>query len=169
MPLPTLHTDLVTLRPLQTDDLEPLAAFIAHPSVRRWWDFIGDPDTIREGLENEGRAFAIETPDRTVAGWLGFAEEDDPDYRFASLDLMLGPAHQGRGLGPGALQTAICWLIDERSHRRFTIDPAAANERAIRAYATVGFKPVGRMREYARSVDGTWQDALLMDLLAAEL
>ena len=49
---------------------------------------------------------------------------------------------------------------------RLSIDPAAANARAIAAYAKVGFRPVGVMRRYQRLADGTWVDALLMDLLA---
>jgi aminoglycoside 6'-N-acetyltransferase len=53
-------------------------------------------------------------------------------------------------------------------HHRLTIDPAAANRNAIRAYESVGFKPVGLMRKYERGRDGTWHDGLLMDLLAEE-
>ena len=41
--------------------------------------------------------------------------------------------------------------------------------RAIRAYAKVGFRPVGGMRRYDRRADGRWADNLLMDLLAEEL
>jgi aminoglycoside 6'-N-acetyltransferase len=46
-----------------------------------------------------------------------------------------------------------------------TIDPSAANERAIRAYGAVGFRPVGIMRRYERGPDGEFHDGLLMDLL----
>ena len=77
--------------------------------------------------------------------------------------------HQGRGVGPEAIRLAARWLIDERGHHRITIDPAAANARAIRAYEKVGFRRVGVLREYERGPDGTWRDGLLMDLLAAEL
>ncbi len=49
------------------------------------------------------------------------------------------------------------------------IDPALANERAIRAYAAVGFRRVGILRRYERGPDGVWEDGLLMDLLAEEL
>ena len=64
----------------------------------------------------------------------------------------------------------IRWLADERGHHRVTIDPSAANERAIKAYASVGFKPVGVMRRYERDPDGpTFHDGLLMDLLIEEL
>ena len=49
------------------------------------------------------------------------------------------------------------------------IDPATDNEAAIRAYAKVGFRRVGVMRQYERGPDGSWHDGLLMELLADEL
>ena len=52
---------------------------------------------------------------------------------------------------------------------RITIDPAAHNARAIRCYEKVGFRPVGIMRKYERGHDGTFHDALLMDMLAEDL
>jgi aminoglycoside 6'-N-acetyltransferase len=60
-------------------------------------------------------------------------------------------------------------LIEDRGHRRLTIDPAAHNVRAIRCYEKVGFKPVGILREYWLDGNGDWRDGLLMDLLASEL
>ena len=79
-------------------------------------------------------------------------------YRHASLDIAIATEHQGKGLGPEALRLAIGYLIEERGHHRFTIDPSAANERAISAYARLGFKPVGVMRRYERHADGEWHD-----------
>ena len=88
-------------------------------------------------------------------------------YRSVGLDIFLTTALHGQGLGREALRLVIAHYL-ERGHHRFTIDPAADNERAIRAYAAVGFKPVGRLRDYELGADGTWHDGLLMDLLAAE-
>jgi aminoglycoside 6'-N-acetyltransferase len=104
-----------------------------------------------------------------VAGSIQATEEPDPDYRHAGIDLFLGPDFQGRGLGTEVIRTVARWLFDERGHHRLTIDPAATNDRAIRAYASVGFKPVGVMRRYERGPDGTFHDGLLMDLLRDEL
>jgi aminoglycoside 6'-N-acetyltransferase len=57
------------------------------------------------------------------------------------------------------------YLFDHRGHHRLVIDPAANNEAAIACYSTVGFKPVGVMRSYERSADGSWSDGLLMDMI----
>jgi aminoglycoside 6'-N-acetyltransferase len=167
--LPTLRDGRVVLRPLAAGDAGALAAMVQHPSVRRWWGS-GASGTAAGFAEDarEETAFAIEV-DGALAGWLGFHEEDEPDYRHAGLDIALMPEHQGAGLGPIALRLAARWLIDEHGHHRLTIDPARANDRAIRAYASVGFRPVGVMRGYERGPDGSWHDGLLMDLLADEL
>ena len=68
-----------------------------------------------------------------------------------------------------AIRTVARWLFEVRGHHRITIDPSAANDRAIRVYTGVGFRPVGVMRRYERGPDGTWHDGLLMDLLPEEL
>ena len=60
-------------------------------------------------------------------------------------------------------------LFTVHGHHRIEIDPAADNHAAIRAYSKVGFRPVGITRRSERGPDGTWHDALLMDLLAEEL
>ena len=104
-----------------------------------------------------------------LAGLLLVSEEDDPEYRHAGLDISLRTDLHGRGLGREALRVAIEHLARERGHHRFTIDPAADNERAIRCYRAVGFRPVGVMRRYWRGPDGNWHDGLLLDLLAEEL
>ena len=115
----------------------------------------------------DGAAWAIEV-DGELAGWLGFTEETEPEYRQWASTSRLSGRFQGQGLGPDALRTAIRWFASERGHHRFTIDPNASNEPAIRAYSAVGFKPIGIMRR-AELIDGEWTDGLLMDLLIEEL
>lgn len=170
MELPLLRGERLTLRRLGEADLDALTAIVQSPAVREWWPSSGDAERVRTELRSDGSTywtFAIEVDGR-LAGWLGFSEQDDPHYRHALLDVVLAEEYQGRGLGPEALRTAIDWLATERGHHRFTIDPAASNRRAIRAYESVGFRPVGVLRQYERGPDGTWRDSLLMDLLIDE-
>ena len=92
------------LRPVRDDDLAPLLAMLVEPGVARWfgrWDAervqrdLLDPqdDEVVLAIEVEGEA----------AGVLMVGEEEEPDYRCVSIDLGLGAAHQGRGLGPEAI------------------------------------------------------------------
>jgi aminoglycoside 6'-N-acetyltransferase len=163
--LPVLSSERLTLRPLTDEDVEVLLPAVYLPGIAEWWGDTSDADYQREGFRNEGRAFAIGVGDE-VAGWICFHEELEPDYKQAALDIMLLPDHQAKGLGPEALRTCIRWLIDDRGHHRFTIDPSAENHRAIAAYESVGFKPVGLLRKAERAPDGHWRDSLMMDLLA---
>lgn len=167
MQLPTLQGSKVTLRPLADADLDPLAEIIREPSVARWWGESDEPERLRENLRMDGCAWAIEHEEELV-GWLGFVEETEPEYRSVGFDISLTERSQARGLGPDALRTAIRWFAEERGHHRFTIDPNAANERAIKAYSAVGFKPIGITRR-SELVDGEWTDGVLMDLLIEEL
>lgn len=166
--VPKLRDERVALRPLDEQDLDELTAVVDQPGVREWWGQLDDRERTREDRRHDGAAFAVQV-DGELAGWLGFHEENEPDYRHASIDIFLAPPFQDRGLGPAALVLAARWLIGHRGHHRLTIDPACGNERAIRAYAGVGFRPVGVMRRYERGVDRSWHDNLLMDMLADEL
>ena len=168
MNLPTVEGERLRLRPLSAPDLTRLAEILAAPGVREWWSPPDTPEAVGEDLRNGGAAFGIEVGG-VLAGWLAFNDETDRDWQAVGIDIFLAPDHQGRGLGPEALRTVIRWLVAERGRRRFTIDPAVDNERAIAAYATVGFRPVGVMRQVERGADGSWHDNLLMDLLAEEL
>lgn len=170
MSLPVLRGERVTLRQVTEADLDGLIALVQSPGVREWWWEADDPERMRSGFrEDIDSAFAIEI-DGELAGWLGFDEETDPGYMHAGIDISLDPRFQGQGLGPDAIRTVIRWLAGERGHHRFTIDPSAHNERAIRAYASVGFRQVGLMRRYERDADGPgFHDGLLMDLLIEQL
>lgn len=166
----TLTGERVRLRPVRADDRDRLRAILAEPSVARWWG-PGTPDDAVDGwLEDDpdGVIFAIEVAGEVI-GSIQYGEEADPDYRSAGLDLFLDTAHQGQGLGTDAIRTVARYLFEERGHRRLTIDPSAANERAIATYRRVGFRPVGIMRSYERGPDGTFHDSLLLDLLRGEL
>ncbi len=164
-----LRGRLVTLRPAVLEDAPGLTGILAEPDVAAWWGRF-DSDRVKADLLQPGpdeEAFVIER-DATLVGYIQVYEEADPEFRHAALDLFIATAYQGQGLGTDAIRAVAAYLIDDRGHHRLTIDPAAANSRAIATYAKVGFRPVGVMRRYQRMIDGTWVDGLLMDLLAEE-
>ncbi|HEY2939577.1 MAG TPA: GNAT family protein [Gaiellaceae bacterium] len=166
---PELRGGRVLLRPIRAVDGDRLLEILREPGVARWWG-VHDAERVRQDLiePTDEVAYAIESGGELI-GAVTYYEEPTPEYRHAGLDIFLTTDRHGRGLGSEALRLVARHLFDERGHHRLTIDPAAANERAIRAYARVGFRPVGVMREYERAPDGEWRDGLLMDLLPADL
>ncbi|WP_372451178.1 GNAT family N-acetyltransferase [Nonomuraea rhizosphaerae] len=149
----------VILRDLVREDEARLREIVATPEVAKWWGSVDEFDgmlVIAVGGE--------------VIGAIQYEEVEDPMYRSSGIDIFLGPKWHGHGYGQEAVRTLARWLIEERGHHRLTIDPAAHNTAAIKAYGRVGFKPVGIMRAYERNpATGKFHDGLLMDLLADEL
>ncbi len=165
----TLRGERVTLRPITVADIPRLAEIAAEPEVAHWWLGLTEDD-LREKArpEEDAMVFVIEEGGEVV-GLVEAGEENEPDYRHASIDIFVTAARRGQGLGADAIRTLARHLFEDRGHHRITIDPAATNERAIRVYESVGFKRVGIMRNYERGVDGEWHDGLLLDLLRDEL
>ncbi len=165
-----LEGQITRLRPITAADTLRIAEILSTPEVTRWWPGYDLERVEGEylGGQDDTEAFVVEA-DGEVIGLIQYWEETDPDYRHAALDISLHPDWHGRGLGADAVRTLARYLFEERGHHRLTIDPAADNERAIRSYQRVGFKPVGVMRRYERGADGTWHDGLLLDLLPEDL
>jgi aminoglycoside 6'-N-acetyltransferase len=163
-PLPSrLNGRLVTLRPVEPPDLPALLAILEEPEVARWWR-----RAEWERVDELGAVTFAVVVDGAVCGCIQFSEETDPDYFSAAVDIFVGTAAQGRGVGPDAMRTLIAWLVDERGHHRLTVDPAVENARAIRVYEKLGFRRVGVLRRYERVEDGVWRDGLLMELIAGD-
>ena len=165
---PELRGKRVTLRPVRLGDEPALARIFSDPSVAEWW---GDSEkAVRDAMATSDveTHYLIEVGDETV-GMIQSYEETDEMYQYASIDIAVRSAWQGQGIGPESIRTLARHLVHDRGYHRLTIDPAAHNANAIRAYERVGFRPVGVMRKYERGPDGAWHDGLLMDMLAEEL
>ena len=153
----------ITLTPTMAKDGAALRALHAVPEVAEFWDLPDpgfpmhdEPDSTRFTIRHGGE----------IAGLVQYAEEPEPKYRSASIDIFVGPAFHGRGIGTRAVRMVIDLLICQRGHHRITIDPAAHNHAAIRCYEKAGFQRVGTMRLAERDSDGNgWHDALMMELV----
>jgi aminoglycoside 6'-N-acetyltransferase len=152
------------LRPLAAADVAELLRIHRTPEVRRWW---GDPEPGFPTDDDPAATRLTIVVEGAVAGLIQYAEELEPRYRHASIDIFLDPVWHGRGFGTEALRRVVAQLVQQRGHHRITIDPAAANAAAIRSYEKAGFVPVGVMRAYERDVDSDeWHDGLLMEFIA---
>jgi len=167
VPEPVLAGDRVRLLPVTEADVPTLLTILRTPEVSLWWP--PDQDLTADLADDETIMFVIEAEDEVV-GMIQYWEEQEPDYRHASIDLFLGPKVHRRGYGSDAIRTLARYLFEVRGHHRLTIDPAADNTAAIACYEGVGFRRVGVLRQYWRDhADGMWRDGVLLDLLRPEL
>ena len=92
----------MTLRPPIPTDADTLAAILAEPSVAQWWPGYDRDRVQREMIaeQTDDEPYVIEHEGRVV-GFIQIVEENEPDFRHASIDLFLTTSAQGKGLGPG--------------------------------------------------------------------
>ena len=161
-----LRGERTVLRPGRPEDVEAPVRMRKEPEVVRRWGNV-DIEEVEEGFIGTDEGFVVEA-EGEVIGAIQYGEEDDAMYRHANLDIFLAASSHGQGLGTEAIRLLARHLFEDRGHHRLTIDPAADNAAAIRAYEKAGFRPVGVMRRYERSPSGDWHDGLLMDMLGEE-
>jgi aminoglycoside 6'-N-acetyltransferase len=165
--VPILRGERVQLRRGRGGDVDRLTEIRSEAEVSRWWGDFEPEEIIDEFIDADG-AFVIEV-EGEVVGAIQYAEENDPMYRHAGIDLFVTSSRRGQGLGADAIRVLARHLFEDRGHHRLTIDPAADNHVAIRVYERVGFRKVGVMRQYEQTPDGIWRDGLLMEMLKHEL
>ena len=169
-----LTGDLVRLRPLEDRDL-------AH--LERWW---GDPewqvfqqltvrpqpdgaaaDLFRRWSTNDsgtGAGFSIEAvATGELIGHVTLWGVALPS-RGATLGIIVGPTHVGRGYGTDAVRVAARYGFRSMGVHRIGLSVAGFNARGRRAYEKAGFQVEGVRRESA-FIDGAWSDEVLMGLL----
>jgi aminoglycoside 6'-N-acetyltransferase len=161
-----IRGERVVLRPLEPRDHDALRAIRTTPEVARWWGPL--EDDFPEGDYPDGTRLAV-LVDGHVAGMVQYEEEADRSWRHADVDIFLAPDHHGAGLGTDAMRTVARYLVEERGHHRLTLSTSPDNAGAIRCYEKVGFTRIGIAHASERDpVTGTWNDELLMDLVALD-
>lgn len=153
----------LVLRTPQQADVAALRAIHATPEVAAWW---GAPDPAFPEPDARGEQHLAILEGDEVVGFIQFAEEPDPNFRYAAVDLFVDPRRHRQGIASEALALLLEHLASERGHHRFTIDPAVDNAAAIACYEKAGFTRVGVLRAAWRDkASGRWRDNLLMELI----
>ncbi len=160
-----LDGSLVTLVPvsdLDDEGVQRLREIHRQPEIIRVW---GEPSPAWP--DDPGvHGYAVVDRDGAVAGFVQWAEEEDPQYRHAGIDIFVDAGRHGTGLGTDTVRTLLAHLVGDRGHHRVVIDPAADNAAAIACYRKAGFREVGVMHAYEQGADGSFHDGLLMEYVA---
>jgi diamine N-acetyltransferase len=160
--------------------LGPLRLDLA-PLLQRWsndlevanangWVVPWTLDAQRERLASRsGPGFADFTVyDRSDQEPVGFSSLFHIDHRNGSADfgIFLGE-RRDRGLGTEATRLTLDWAFTVLGLHNVMLSVAGWNRRAIRTYAKVGFREIGRRRKAGVTM-GRRYDAVFMDILASE-
>ncbi|WP_374928895.1 GNAT family N-acetyltransferase [Kytococcus sedentarius] len=164
------------LRPATEEDLEVLARWWNEPEMKVLQDravrprpVAADVEQFRTWSANDGDGgvgFAIDDLGGTLIGHAVLHSVTQP-ARCGTFAIMLGPEHQGRGLGPDATAAMLRYGFAEMGLHRIQLGVYAYNDRALAAYRKAGFTEEGRRRE-AVFHDGVFHDEVLMAVLVHE-
>jgi RimJ/RimL family protein N-acetyltransferase len=176
-PSDLLATERVRLRPISPADAADHNRWRNDPEVA-YWATAADPNfgPVAAAMVERFTESHLSLDPR-VAGvlaiWLadgrhiGMVDYRDLDtvVRSATVGITIGEKDTwGQGYGTEALGLLVQHLFGPLNLRRIQLDTWSGNERAIRAFARLGFQEEGRLREAVRGPDG-YYDSVLMGLL----
>lgn len=167
----------IALRELQESDLPVLVAWLNLPDVAST-QTAGPipPKPLSEACAvltsfsaNRGADLGLSitrAADGELLGHLMLYGIDAKD-RCGTVSILVGPPHQGRGVGYEALGMLIRYAFAELGLHRLELSVNAFNDAAIALYKKLQFVEEGR-RRLAIYRGGNWHDHILMGLLASE-
>jgi len=95
---------------------------------------------------------------------LGFAFVQAVADEASLLNIVISPAHQGKGIGRHLLNHLIDQLLAGKSVQNFFLEVRVSNFSAIALYLSCGFVEVGERRDYYEARNGSRENALMMAL-----
>ncbi len=185
--LPTLPGGAVVLRPHRDEDAEAMAVACSDPLTQHWLPLLPSPYTVTRAQEHlfqiaddraAGRAlhWAVsasgpEPGGATLLGEIGL--QVDVRDGTAEVGYWAHPQGRGRGLTTAAVRLAARHALlpvedGGLGLRRVLLRAAAGNTASQRVALAAGFTRSGVDRDGERLRDGTVQDMIRFDLLAAE-
>jgi RimJ/RimL family protein N-acetyltransferase len=120
------------------------------------------------GLMKRDKVFAIVEKDTNKAiGNCGLHLVDEV-HRHATFGIFIGEkTYWNQNIGSEATALILDYGFNIMNLNNINLEVVAFNKRAIRSYEKVGFKYVGRRREFV-FMAGQYHDVLIYDLLASE-
>jgi RimJ/RimL family protein N-acetyltransferase len=174
LPITTLLTARLRLRPFMTADTDKLFALHSNPHVLRYWDappwseraraetFIAACRHMAE--EGSGVRLAVDrVVDESFIGWCSVTRWN-PDYRSAALGYCLDDAAWGHGFATEAARALLDWAFDTLDLNRVQAETDTRNAASAHVLEKLGFVREGTLREDC-VVDGEVSDSWVYGLI----
>lgn len=171
-------SDLVKLEPVSMSGLEDFHEYSILPGLYEHLEYepfitIEDSRKYLEKLIQRSSAsdaqywFICLAESGKVVGSIGL---NSLDPRRATVEVGYGvsPAYWGRGIFKAACTILLEHVFQELGLHRVVARTSTANVASIKGLEKLGFRQEGVMRDYYRSIDGHWFDAVLMAKLSSD-
>ena len=136
---------MLKFRPLTSDDLPQLLAWLSKEHVRQWWD--DGEDTIEKVARNYSEAeeglerFILIEVEAGSEKPLGYFQHYRTLDGSIGIDQFIGEEdYLNRGVGTKAIRIFVEMIMREHEPSSIILDPSPGNKRAIRCYEKVGFR-----------------------------
>ncbi len=177
LPVPTLTTSRLVLRPAADGDADALYAMHSDARVLRYWDAPPWTDQARAaGFIARSRAMAEEgtgvrpvlerAADGAFLGWVMLGRWN-PDFRSAALGYCLDEHAWGVGHATEAARALLGWAFATLDLNRVQAECDTRNLGSARVLEKLGFRREGTLREDC-VVDGVVSDSWVYGLLLRE-
>lgn len=163
---------ILRLRPLEREDLRFVHELDNNESVMHYWfeepyeAFVELCDLYDKHIHDQSeRRFVAEYGNQSV----GLVElvEINHIHRRAEFQIIIDPAHQGKGYATIATRLAMDYAFTVLNLYKLSLIVDCENFRAIQVYKKVGFKEEGLLR-HEFFVSGEYRDVLRMAIFQNE-
>lgn len=164
---------IVTLRPLERDDLHFVHQLNNNRTVMGYWfeepyeSFVELEELYRKHIHDQSeRRFIVQDGERKRVGLVELVEIDHL-HRRAEFLIMTAPEHQSRGYARAATQLAINYAFRVLNLYKLYLLVDVDNARAIAIYEAAGFQREGVLTDEYFS-DGRYHSVVRMRLFQHE-
>ena len=161
------------LSPMDVNDAEKYTAWLNDLEITSYLTLSASLISVegeRKFLENAAMEHHYAIVDSATEELIGNASLADINHLHgtAEIGLFIGKKDcWGKGYGTEVMELLLDYGFAKLNLHNITLHVYSFNERAIRCYEKVGFKPAGRLRE-AFTLNRKKHDILIMDILPDE-
>ena len=161
-----IRTFRLTLRPLQTEDVESLVRIRSQPM-----SLVEARKTVAAMVDELGKPFTFHwviTLDDAVIGRIK-AWDVNPYNGYLQLGYDIGPEYRGNGYMTEAVKAVICFMLLEAQANRVFCTVRAGNAASRRVCEKAGMRLEGIMRQHYARQDGGYDDVCIYGMVRSDL
>nr|WP_200985105.1 GNAT family protein [Rhizobium rhizogenes]QCL09173.1 acetyltransferase domain protein [Rhizobium rhizogenes]QCL09809.1 acetyltransferase domain protein [Rhizobium rhizogenes] len=175
--IPVLTNGKLSLRPVNTDDVDPFLAIALDPEI--WRYFISEisnrsdmetfvEDAIRDRKNGLRHAFSVETTDGRLIGSTALGNFSPRDGRIEIGWTWMGQAYQGTGANAAVKFLLMQYTFEKMNIARLEFKTDVLNSKARRALTKIGAQEEGVLRSHTLMPGGRRRDTIYYSILRDE-